>query len=173
MKEDTGRCAILWSHGVLFRDSERDMRAKLVESDVVDCVIGLGKNLFYNSVMESCIVICNKNKPAKRKGKILFINGLDEVIEEKQMAFLSPENIKNLHELYNKYEDVPKKSHVATIQNVATNDFSLNVPLYIQKYDLGGINSSVKECVVEWRESSNDVQKSAKELFNTLKEVLK
>ena len=45
MKEDTGRCAILWPHGVLFRDSEQSMRAKLIEDGYVDCVIGLGTKL--------------------------------------------------------------------------------------------------------------------------------
>ena len=60
LKEDTGRCAILWPHGILFRDSEKEMRSKLIEDDYIDAVIGLGPNLFYNSPMESCIVVCQK-----------------------------------------------------------------------------------------------------------------
>jgi len=173
LKEKTGRCAILWPHGILFRDAEKDMRKALVESDVVDCVIGLGKNLFYNSVMESCIVICNKNKPRERKGKILFINGLDEVIEEKQTAFLSPENIKNLHNLYLKYGNLDKKSYVATIDEIANNNFSLNVPLYVQKYDLGEIKFTTKECILNLEKSSKKVEKSTKELFENIKGVLR
>lgn len=172
LKENTGRCAILWPHGILFRDSEQSMRKELIESDVVDCVIGLGKNLFYNSVMESCIVICNKNKPAERKGRILFINGFEEVIEEKQMAYLSPENIANLHELYIKNEDVSRKSHVATIQEVADNDYNLNVPLYVEKYDLGEIKRPSKEIITEWEKSSKDVEKSTKDLFENINEVV-
>ena len=57
MDEQTGRCAILFPHGVLGRDEEKDLRAKLVEADVVDCVIGIGRNLFYNSPMEACIIL--------------------------------------------------------------------------------------------------------------------
>jgi type I restriction enzyme M protein len=59
-----GRCAVLWPHGVLFRNEEQAMRAKMVEQDWVEAVIGLGPNLFYNSPMESCIVICNRKKAA-------------------------------------------------------------------------------------------------------------
>ena len=172
MKEDTGRCAILWPHGILFRDSEKEMRKKLIESDVVECVIGLGKNLFYNSVMESCIVICNKNKLKERKRKILFINGLNEVIEEKQMAYLSPENIKNLHELYLNFDNISKKSAVVSINDVGENDYSLNVPMYVEKYELGEINLPLKTIISDHRNSFKKVQIATQELFDNLKEVI-
>ena len=63
----TGRCAILFPHGVLFRNEEAEMRRKLVESDLLECVLGLGPNLFYNSPMEACVVICRTQKPADRQ----------------------------------------------------------------------------------------------------------
>ena len=69
LKKDTGRCAILFPHGVLFRNEERNMREKLVKGDYVECVIGLGPNLFYNSPMEACIMICRMNKLPERRGK--------------------------------------------------------------------------------------------------------
>ena len=65
----TGRCAILFPHGVLFRNEEREMRQKLVEHDVIDMVLGLGPNLFYNSPMEACVVVCRMKKPRKREGE--------------------------------------------------------------------------------------------------------
>ena len=65
----TGRCAILFPHGVLFRNEEAEMRRKLVESDLLECVLGLGPNLFYNSPMEACVVICRTQKPAERQGQ--------------------------------------------------------------------------------------------------------
>ena len=52
MNTQHGRSATLLPHGVLFRDEEKDLRKKMVESDVVDCIIGLGPNLFYNSPSE-------------------------------------------------------------------------------------------------------------------------
>ncbi|MFN7840797.1 MAG: N-6 DNA methylase, partial [Pirellula sp.] len=53
LKPKSGRCAILFPHGVLFRDAEQEMRRKLIETDLIECVIGLGPNLFYNSPMEA------------------------------------------------------------------------------------------------------------------------
>ena len=67
LKKETGRCAILWPHGILFRDSEKEIRSKSVENDYIDTIIGLGPNLFYNSPMDSCIVVCRKNKREIKK----------------------------------------------------------------------------------------------------------
>lgn len=172
LKENSGRCAILWPHGVLFRDSEQEMRAKLIESDLVDCVIGLGKNLFYNSVMEACIVICRKNKPKIRKGKVLFINGLNEVIQGKQMAHLSQENIKKLFELYTKYENLEGLSYVADLSIIKSNNYSLNVPLYVQKYDNNVSSESLVKTIQEWEESSKKLKIASSNVFATIKEVI-
>src|SRR6266699_2290626 len=69
-----GRCAILFPHGVLFRQEEAEMRRNLIEADLIECVLGLGPNLFYNSPMEACVVICRTGKPKGRRGRVLFIN---------------------------------------------------------------------------------------------------
>jgi len=88
LDSETGRCAILFPHGVLFRQEEAAMRAKLIESDLLECVLGLGPNLFYNSPMEACIVICRMNKPKERQGKVLFINAVNEVARVSAQSFL-------------------------------------------------------------------------------------
>lgn len=74
LKPKSGRCAILFPHGVLTRNEEKQMRENLIKQDLLECVIGIGKNLFYNSPMEACIVICRTNKSPERRGKVLFIN---------------------------------------------------------------------------------------------------
>lgn len=65
------------------------MRAKLIAHDIVECVLGLGSNLFYNSPMEACVVICRMRKPKNRKNKILFINAVNEVTRERAQSFLT------------------------------------------------------------------------------------
>lgn len=84
-----GRCAIFFPHGVLFRKEEAEMRRKLVEADLMECVLGLGPNLFYNSPMEACVVICRSRKPAERQGQILFIDAVAEVARERVQSFLT------------------------------------------------------------------------------------
>ena len=90
MKPGDGRCAILFPHGVLFRNEEREMRRNLIRSDVLEAVIGLGAGLFYNSPMEACIVVCRTVKPVSHRGRVLFVNALNEVAREKTLSFLRP-----------------------------------------------------------------------------------
>lgn len=132
MKQNTGRCAILFPHGVLFRNEERDMREKFVRSDLLECVIGLGPNLFYNSPMEACIVICRSKKPENHKGQILFINAVNEVTRKNAQSYLDPQHIDKIAKAYEKFEsdnDIAKK---VSIRDIEKNDFSLSIPLYVK-----------------------------------------
>jgi len=94
LNPETGRSVVLWPHGVLFRDSEAGIRKRMIEEDYVDAVIGLGKNLFYNSSMESCLLVCRMKKPKERKSKIIFIDAKDELRIERTNAWLEPQHIK-------------------------------------------------------------------------------
>ena len=175
LKEDTGRCAVLWPHGILFRDAEMDMRSKLIEDDLVDCVIGLGPNLFYNSPMDSCIVVCNKNKPEKRKGKVLFIRAYDQIIKEKAQSFLSEEHISNIYKWYSDFEEVPGRTKIATLEQIRDNKHVINVALYVRP-ELSEENQkeekSVKEVIAEWQNSSQVLKESYDRFSDVLKEVI-
>lgn len=133
MDEKTGRCAILLPHGVLGRDEEKDIRAKLVESDLVECIIGIGRNLFYNSPMEACIIICKKNKSVERKGKILFIDAKDKVTRKNAESNLEPEHIREIVDAYNRYDNIEGFSSIANIADIAQNANMLAIPLYVKK----------------------------------------
>ena len=128
----TGRCAILFPHGVLFRQEEAEMRRKLIEADVIECVLGLGPNLFYNSPMEACIVICRTVKPKARKGRILFINAVNEVTRERAQSFLTDEHIERIVAAYRDFKSEPGFAHVATREEIRARDASLNIPLYVE-----------------------------------------
>lgn len=128
-----GRCAILFPHGVLFRKEEAEMRQKLVEADWVECVLGLGANLFYNSPMEACIVICRSQKPTERKGKVLFIDAVAEVTRERSMSFLEDEHQEHIAQTYHAFGDEAGFAHVADMDEIAAQDFSLSIPLYVKR----------------------------------------
>ena len=74
------------------------MRRKLIEADLIECVLGLGPNLFYNSPMEACVVICRTAKPKARKDKILLINAVNEVTRERAQSFLTDDHIERIVE---------------------------------------------------------------------------
>lgn len=132
LKKDSGRCAILFPHGVLFRNEEKDMREKLVQGDYVECVIGLAANLFYNSPMEACIVICRMTKPKDHVGKILFINAVNEVTRKNAQSYLEDEHIAKIADAYENYKEVDNFSRIATVREIADNDYSLSIPLYVK-----------------------------------------
>lgn len=153
LKEDTGRSAILFPHGVLFRNEESSMREKLVRSDMLECVIGLGPNLFYNSPMEACIIICRKNKPANRRGQVLFINAVDEVERKNAQSYLEDKHIEKIASAYNKYETDNDFARVVSIRDIEDNNFSLSIPLYVKKTMPGAETDerSLQERYESWR----------------------
>ena len=132
LDEKNGRCAILWPHGVLFRDAEAEMRKKMVESDVVEAVIGLGANLFYNSSMEACILVCNKNKNKERRGKVLFINAINEVERVSNYSYLKNEHISKIHLAYVRYKESNDFSKIVDLKDVIKKECSLNISLYVK-----------------------------------------
>lgn len=101
LKADTGRSVTLWPHGILYRDAEVSMREKMIKEDLVEAVIGLAPNLFYNSTMEACLLICNKNKPENKKGKVLFIDAVNLFERKNAFSYLTTEHI---HRIYNAYK---------------------------------------------------------------------
>ncbi len=135
----TGRCAILFPHGVLFRQEEAEMRRKLIEADLIECVLGLGPNLFYNSPMEACIVICRTAKPKGRKGRIIFINAVNEVARERAQSLLTDEHIVRIVTAYREFKDEPGFAHVATLEKIRDKDGSLSIPLYVEPSNGNGI----------------------------------
>lgn len=128
---ETGRCAILFPHGVLFRQEEAEMRCKLIEADLTEAIIGLGPNLFYNSPMEACIVICRTRKPDARRGRVLFVNAVDEVARERAQSLLAEEHIARITGVYKRFADEPRFAQVATLEQIRAQNGNLSIPLYV------------------------------------------
>ena len=121
----TGRCAILFPHGVLFRNEEAAMRRALIERDLVECVLGLAPNLFYNSPMEACVVFCRTRKPSARRGKVLFINAVREVARERALSFLTAEHQKRIFRAYRAFAEEVGFAGVASSDEILANDGNL------------------------------------------------
>ncbi|MDP1622145.1 MAG: class I SAM-dependent DNA methyltransferase [Bacteroidales bacterium] len=167
---ELGRCVVLWPHGVLFRDAEAEMRRKMIKSDVVDTVVGLGPNLFYNSPMESCLLICRTNKPENRKGKILFINAVEEVRTEKAVSYLEEKHIQKIAEAYHYYNEIEGFSAIRSIEEVLNHKASLNISLYLSNVrNNGEIQKGLPELIEEWKKSSSDLKYSINKLLTELK----
>ena len=163
-----GRSCVLWPYGVLFRDSEKEMRQKMIESDLVECVIALGKNLFYNSIMESCLLITNNNKPMARKGKVLFIDAREELKQEKTISYLLPEHINKIHKAFSDFQSIDGFTYIAEDSEILEKDSSLNIPLYIKDINIQKTDEPTV-AYKKWNESSQKHKKAMNALFEVLK----
>ena len=127
MDEKNGRCAILLPHGVLFRKEEQEIRKKMIEADLLEAVIGIGPNLFFNATMEACIYICRSNKPVDRRNKIMFINAVKEVTRRNGESFLEDQHIQKIVDAYNGYVDVENFCSVVDKEAVVAYEYDLSV----------------------------------------------
>ncbi len=163
-----GRSISLWPHGILFRDAEAKMRRQMIEEDVVECVIGLGPNLFYNSPMEACLLITNTNKAKERRGKILIINAVKEVRQDKNMGFLEEKHIQKIYQAFRKFEDQDDLAKVLTLVEVEAQKFNLAVSRYIRPERHEAAVGEFGAALEDWRTSSDALKESMNQLFATL-----
>jgi type I restriction enzyme M protein len=167
LDEHNGRSISLWPHGVLFRDGESEMRRNMVESDVVECVISLGPNLFYNSPMVACLLITNNKKPKERKGKVLFVEAVTEVRKEKTMSYLDDKHIQKIHDAYISYKESSTFTSIVDNEDILQDkNARLSVQLYVKEAQK--TNGNFSEILTGWAESSNELKLSMNNLFKTL-----
>lgn len=133
MRPDTGRMAVVLPHGVLFRGGkEGQIRKKLLELDLLDAVIGLGPNLFYGTGLAACILIFRASKPEHKREHLLFIDASELFRSGRNQNTLEPEHAEQIQAWYQAYEDVEGKTHVAALEEIADNDWNLNIPRYVE-----------------------------------------
>jgi type I restriction enzyme M protein len=153
----------------LFRDAEATMRKKMIEEDLVECVIGLGPNMFYNSPMEACLLITKTNKSLERKGKVLIINAVKEVRQEKNIAYLDKSHIERIYKSYLNFKDEDGFAKVVTLEKILENKASLNIAQFVSNVDQKENVLSIDETLKEWNETSVRLSASMNELFEVLK----
>jgi type I restriction enzyme M protein len=93
-------------------------------------VVGLPSGLFYGTGIPACLLIINKNKPAARKNKVLFINGELEFQEGKNQNTLRQIDIDKIVATFNDYQDIKRYAKVVDISEIAENDYNLNIRRY-------------------------------------------
>lgn len=169
LDEDNGRCAILLPHGVLFRNYEQTMREELVKTDLIECVIGIGPNLFFNSPMEACILICNKRKPDVLRKKILFINALREITRKNGESYLEESHISKIASAFHEVKSIENFSRVVDWQEIASYNYDLTIQKYVfLKDNEGQLTSSFNTYYEDWDSQSTIVNKEMSNLLDLL-----
>lgn len=136
--DDHGRAAVVLDTGAVTRgsgskneDKERNIRKWFVDQDLIDGVILLPENLFYNTTAAGVIVVLNKRKPAARKGKIVLLNASRHVRKGKPKNFLPEEDIRALATMFLKDESVDSEMAVISRQQAQEADYNLSPALWV------------------------------------------
>lgn len=126
-----GMMGVVMPHGVLFRgSSEKAIRQGILQDDLLEAIVGLPSGLFYGTGIPACLLIINKNKPADRKGKVLFINGELEFEEGKNQNKLRDQDIIKIVHTFDSFNEIKRYSRVVALDEIAENDYNLNIRRY-------------------------------------------
>ena len=169
MSEENGRCAILLPHGVLFRQEEKELRRKMLESDLLEALIGLGPDLFYNSTMEACVMICRKKKTEELKNKVIFINAVNEVEKKNKDAYLTRAHIDKIVSAYRSLKDIKKFCKIVCNEELLANDSDLSIQKYVflEGTDYNSM-LSYSDSIALWNDSSISSIKEINKLINLI-----
>lgn len=166
--KNTGTMAIILPHGVLFRGAaEGKIRQKLIDSGAIYAVIGLPSNLFYNTSIPTTIIVLKK----EREGRdILFIDASKQFVKGKRQNYMQAENIDHIIDLYSNRKDVDKESHLATYDEIKSNDFNLNIPRYVDTSEQEeAIN--LDDIATDFIKTNSDIESAEESLLSQMKEL--
>lgn len=156
MKPKTGRMAVVLPHGALFRKAaEGKIREALLKKDLLEAVIGFGPNIFYGTQLAACIMVFRAKKPPARRNKVLFLDASEQIRVGRAQNFLKKEHVERIYGWYRKGEDVENHVKLASMEDIAENDYNLNIPLYVEKIiedDLQTVTEALADLKTAWKE---------------------
>lgn len=133
LKPQSGRMGVVVPHGVLFRaSSEGKIRKQLIDENLLDTVIGLPEKLFFGTGIPAAILLFKKQKD---DNKVLFIDASREFKSGKNQNLLTADNIQKIIDTYKARETTDKYSYLATLEEIAENDYNLNIPRYVDTFE--------------------------------------
>jgi type I restriction enzyme M protein len=170
MKSNSGRMAVVLPHGALFRKgAEGRIRENLIKQDLLEAVIGLGGNIFYGTSLAACVLVFRVQKHKSRKGKILFIDGSEQIRIGRAQNYLEKENIDQLFKWYSEFQDVPNSVKAVSVNDIKEKEFNLNIPLYIEKEVKDNL-PTMSQAIKSLEEAANEAWKSEEKFKSLLKE---
>jgi len=171
---ENGAMACVLPHGVLFRGgAEGHIREYLIkERNYLDAVIGLPANIFYGTGIPTCILVLKKdrNKDAERSRTVLFIDASQHFEKVKTQNVLRADDINKIISTYKTRTAEDKYSYVANLQEIAENDYNLNIPRYVDTFeeeeavDLKAVSKELREIAEQSRSTDATISKFCKEL---------
>jgi type I restriction enzyme M protein len=170
--EGHGKVGVVVPHGVLFRSSsEGKIRQKTIEQNILEAVIGLPANLFFGTSIPAAILIFNKGKGDNQN--VLFIDASKHFESAKNQNRLRDSDIEHIVQTYQNFNQgklekgiiEDKFSYVATFEEIAENEFNLNIPRYVDTFE--------EEAEVDIVAVQNEIERLESELVTVQAELNK
>lgn len=168
--DENGTMATVLPHGVLFRGAAEGVIRKylLEEKNYLDAVIGLPANIFYGTSIPTCVLVFKKCREAS--DNVLFIDASKLFEKVKSQNYLRDIDVDKIIETYEKREEIEKFSHLATMEEIAENDYNLNIPRYVDTFeeeepiDLESVAKSIKALDVDIESVDAEIKRYCEEL---------
>lgn len=161
--DDNGTMAVVLPHGVLFRGAaEGQIRRYLIEEkNYLDAIIGLPANLFFGTSIPTSILVFKKCR--QKDDSVLFIDASQSFEKGKNQNHLSDEDVEKIVNTYRNREELDKFSHNATLEEIADNDYNLNIPRYVDTFE--------EEAPIDLDQVQQDLADIDKEIANIEQEI--
>ena len=161
---------IVLPHGVLFRGAAEETIRKYIIQDqnYLDAVIGLPSALFYGTGIPACILVFKKCRV--NDNEILFIDASQDFEKEGKQNKLLDEHVERIVDTYRKWETIDKYSNVASLEEIAENDYNLNIPRYVDTFeeeepvDLDAVANEIRLLESEMKQNDAVILKYCREL---------
>lgn len=171
MKPETGRVGVVMPHGVLFRSgAEASIRKHLIESDLLETVIGLAPNLFYGTTIPAGLMFFRATKEEKRKNHILFIDASKRFSKGKSQNFLTEKDVEDIFSVYQSLGELEKdgiSARLVSHQEIEENNWDLNIGRYL-KADAAEV-IDVSEALASFDQARTELALAEKTLLEKLK----
>ncbi|MBX9255651.1 type I restriction-modification system subunit M [Desmonostoc muscorum CCALA 125] len=133
--KSNGKGAIILPHGVLFRgNAEAEIRKNLISKGIIKGIIGLPPNLFYGTGIPACIIVLDKENAENRQG-IFMIDASKGFVKDGNKNRLREQDIHKIVDVFNKQLEVAKYSRMVPVEEIAGNEYNLNIPRYIDSQE--------------------------------------
>jgi len=169
---DGGRMAVVLDTGAVSRGSgnqgsnkERDIRKAFVEADLVEAVVLLPENLFYNTTAPGIILVLNTLR--RHKGQILLVNASKLFSKRRPKNYLDEQNIQRIGQIFHEWRAEPGLSSIVSTVDVAKNDFNLSPSRYVATDESEEV-LPLEEAVVLLQEAEEERGQADKALYEVL-----
>jgi type I restriction enzyme M protein len=172
MNPETGRVGVVMPHGVLFRGgAEKVIRQCLIEQDRLEAVIGLPPNLFYSTSIPACLLIFKAEKPAERRGSVVFVDGSACFIKGKNQNHMGDEDAEAIVAAYRTGDDPDGDGGVQVRlvphAEISDNGWDLNIGRYLRTAAADTI--TVEEALANLSEAQITLHQAEAKLADRLK----